>query len=482
MPHAQQVAVAALPHTAVDAKRPGTVVNATHNRPLRRHQALHLEGEVIEEGGVALPFRPLPVAGLAEEAHPFLKEDVEPGSQPQTRTDAQGDLPEGLGRGFGIGHRLVVRAPRLPSRLVAQQIGIQLNGERPAIDQAALHPHPHQVFRPGVAIEEEGVPEVGRGHLTRPTGEGPGVGLPLGDRRQHGRAAEGLRWRQGGGGRHRQVEILGTAIQVEHAVDVLQLTNALKQAVAQAAGLEKLLAALKAHVTGGEQRAAGGIKLNALRLEAPTGDLGGDVARAHVSLKLGVVLLVVARQLQFQGDGLLGARFGEGGQGLPLGRTGGPGCGFSGGGGRGQSGPRRCLRKRRLRRCALPRGGSDEGRELHGERRAHGPEWVALWRALHRGLRRGLLSAGCHLRGGPLLGLRLGQGDRWSQRCVEARDGSRGFAGQGGLLIRPQDSSQQEEKHSCGDLPTLPSGGVRLRWVRRLAMEHHLRPALSKCE
>ena len=352
------------------------MVDASDDGPFRGDQALHFEGEVIEEGGVVLPFRFLPVAGLAQQAHPLLEKHVQPGLQPEARANAQGHFAEGLGRGVGKGHSLVVGPPWLAARMVAQQVGIQLNGEGPRVDEAALHPHPHQPFGPEVALKFERVTEVGGGHLAAPARDGPGIGLPFRDGGQGRCAAQGFWGGQGGGRGQLQIQILGTAVEIQHAVDVVHLADALQQAVAQPAGLKKLLPPLKAHAARGEEGAGGGIELDPVGLEPSPRQVGGDMACADVALELGVVFLLVADQLQLQGDRSGRIGMGHLGQALPLGRAWGLGwrlCPRGGGGNR---------RKGALGRAGgwgeglgrglgggPPRGRSGQRRQLHRDRR-----------------------------------------------------------------------------------------------------------------
>jgi hypothetical protein len=228
---------------------------------------------------------------------------------------------------------------------------------------------------------------------------------------------------KGSGGGHGQVEVLGAAVEVQHAIDIVEFTGALQQAVAQATGLEKLLPPLKPHATHGEQGAAGRIKFNPIRLQAAAGDGCGDVACADVTLQLGVVVLLVAGQLQLQGNRLGGARIDQGRRGLPLGCANGVG-GWGWG----------------LGRC-WSRG------SLHGD---GGHRWCGRRGGLREGGSGVAGGGGSSVRLGCPRGRQLGKGDRWPQNGVGCRSLCRRVGGLARLLVRAQGSPQQDENHSLG--------------------------------
>ena len=181
---------------------------------------------------------------------------------------------------------------------MAKQVGIEFKREGPCVKQASLDAHTHQILRPKLSLKAEGVAEVRGGHLARPAGHRPWIGLPLGDGRQRWRAADGLGGRQRSGGGHLQIEILGAPVEIEHPIDVLHFADALQQAVAQAAGLEQLLPPLKTHTACGKQGTGVGINFDPIRLETPPRELGGDVASADVPLQLCIVFLLIAGEFQ----------------------------------------------------------------------------------------------------------------------------------------------------------------------------------------
>ena len=99
-------------------------------------QRLHLETEVVQEGGVVLAKGLLVVADLAVEAHAFKEGQIEPGLQPGPYTKAPGEFPEGLCPGVAVGHILVERSTLLFRCLVQQGIGVEFQRERSGLHQA----------------------------------------------------------------------------------------------------------------------------------------------------------------------------------------------------------------------------------------------------------------------------------------------------------------------------------------------------------
>ena len=199
-PH--QVGIAAFTHAAVGAVGAGAVMDASHQRPFRRHQGLHLEAQVVEEGGVVLAVGLLVVAHRCVQAHALHKAQAEPGLHPQPQPQATGDFTEGLRRRVGEGHRLVEFAARLGIGVVAHQVGIKFQGQRSGFDQSLVEAHPQQVFRAQAPVEQEGVAEVGIDHLPSPERGRPGMGMPVRDRRQRWRAGHSLGRRRQGDRRH----------------------------------------------------------------------------------------------------------------------------------------------------------------------------------------------------------------------------------------------------------------------------------------
>ena len=96
------------------------MVNAAHHRPLGCDQALHLEGQIVEKGGVVLAERALVITGLAQQADALGKEKAQPGQRPEAHPYPNSGFTKGLGRGLGEGHRLVEFATGLGRCAVAQ--------------------------------------------------------------------------------------------------------------------------------------------------------------------------------------------------------------------------------------------------------------------------------------------------------------------------------------------------------------------------
>ena len=276
------------------------MVDPTHRRKSWGEQGLHLEGQVIEEGGVCIPEGLLVVAGFGEQAHPLHEVDVEPGLQPEAHAQAQGAVAEILGRGVGEGHLLVKAAPGLGLGAVVEQVGVQLKGDKTTIENPPLHAHPGQVLGPGLAVEQEGVAEVGRVHLAAPGSHRPGEGVPVRQRRQGWAAADRFRRRQRRRGELGEIQILLTAVKIEHPIHIVHFAPPLQQAEAQPAGLEVLLTPLKAHAAAGQQLAGGGIEFDPIGHDATPGQERLHVARGHVAAELGVVALAVGAEFKLQ--------------------------------------------------------------------------------------------------------------------------------------------------------------------------------------
>ena len=319
----QQIGIAALTDTAVGAIGPGAVVNAPHHRPLGCDQALHLEGQIVEEGGVVLAEGALVITGFRQQADPLLKEKAQPGQHPEAHPHPDGPLTKGLGRCAGEGHRLVELTPRLGRGVVAQQVAIDLQGEGACIHQPPLQIDTCQIFRPKMALEQKSVAEIGGEHLSRPGGDRPGIGMPLGRCWNGGRTGDRLRWRQGGqrhdglggirglgrcgpgggrqSGRGHQGQVTGTGVQVKHPIDVVHLADALLQAEPQPAGLQILLTPLKTHTAKGIKGAGAGVELDPIGQQPAAADQGPHRAGANKTVQLVVEFLAIGTELDFQG-------------------------------------------------------------------------------------------------------------------------------------------------------------------------------------
>ena len=87
-------------------------------------------------------------------------------------------------RGAGIGDALVEGATLLLVGLVAKEIGFQLEGHGPCAPDALLHADAQQVFGTQATFSDKGVTEIRVDHLSTPDGDSPGMGVPVGNRRQ----------------------------------------------------------------------------------------------------------------------------------------------------------------------------------------------------------------------------------------------------------------------------------------------------------
>ena len=183
------------------------MVNAAHHRPLGCDQALHLEGQIVEKGGVVLAVGALVITGLAQQADPFDKVKAQPGQHPEAHPNADGRLAKGLGRRLGEGHRLVELTTGLGRCAVAQQVAVDFQGKGAGINNPPLQIDAGQILGPEIALERKGVAEIGGEHLTGPGGDRPGMGMPLGRRWDGGRTGDRLRRWQGGQGHHGLVGI-----------------------------------------------------------------------------------------------------------------------------------------------------------------------------------------------------------------------------------------------------------------------------------
>ncbi len=276
------------------------MVDPADGGPAGTDQGLHLEGQVVEEGGELLPEGLLVVAGLAQETHPLDEVEAEPGLQPQPQSDAEGALGERLGRRVGEGNGLVLTAAGLAGGPVAQEVAVDLDRQGASLQQPALQTDAGQVLGPEIAAAQEGVAEGSREHLPPPAGHRPGVGMPVRRRRHLRRTAQRLRRRQRRG-RHRVgVEILAAAVEVEHAVDVLHLAASLEQAVAETAGLEVLLTPLETDAAIGVETAGDRVVFEAIGLETATRHAHLDVPGGDEAALLGVVFLTVGGEFDLQ--------------------------------------------------------------------------------------------------------------------------------------------------------------------------------------
>ena len=154
----------------------------------------------------------LVIAQLGIETHPFHPQQAEPGAQPQPHANAGGDLPKALGRHARIGHGFVVLPAPLGAGPVADQVALQFDAQGAAVEQPPLQSQAHQGLGPGFAVEGEGIAEGGAGHLAAPGGDGPGVGLPIGQVGNGRGAGHRLAGPQGLGGRLVDVEVLGAGV------------------------------------------------------------------------------------------------------------------------------------------------------------------------------------------------------------------------------------------------------------------------------
>ena len=183
---------------------------------------------------------------------------------------------------------------------MADQVALQFDAQGAAVEQPPLQSQAHQGLWPGLATEDEGFAEGRVGHLAAPGGGGPGVGLPVGQVGNGRGAGHRLAGPQGLGGRLVDVEVLGAGVQIQNAVDVLDLAHPFQQAVAQPTGLQILLTALEAHATGGVDGARVEVVFDPLRPQLAARQGGGSVAGGHHPAQLGVIALLVGRQANLQ--------------------------------------------------------------------------------------------------------------------------------------------------------------------------------------
>ena len=122
---------------------------------------------------------------------------------------------------------------------MAEQVGFELHGQRSGAEDPLLQANAQHRLRAHGAVEEEGVAEWGIDHLAAPGGDGPGLRMPVRNRRQQGGAGHGrqLRWRCG---RLRNAEDPLHVIQVYDAINVIEFTLVVDQAVAQRGCLKQL--------------------------------------------------------------------------------------------------------------------------------------------------------------------------------------------------------------------------------------------------
>ena len=195
---AHQVGVAAFTHSAISAVGAGAVVQTPHQRPLRLHQCLHFEGQVVEEVLVAASEGLFVQAVVGQHADALNDAEAEPRLEPCPQRQATGELPEGLWWQGGIGIGVVVRPAPLPVGGVQQCVGIEFQGQGAGVDQPLADVETPEVFGPHAAFEIKGIAKVGVDCLAvAPGGDGCWVGMPVRhrwDQRRAGHAAG--RWHQ----------------------------------------------------------------------------------------------------------------------------------------------------------------------------------------------------------------------------------------------------------------------------------------------
>ncbi len=287
-------------------------MQAAHHRPAGGDQGFHLKRQVIEKLAEALAEGALVVAHIGVEADPFHQKQTQPGLHPDAQTDAEGAFAEALAGDVGIGNALVVRAALLCGRCMAQQVEVEFKRKRTTVDQALVEADPGEVLRTPPAVEEEAVTEVGVDHLTAPGGHRPVVRMPVGDRRQDRRAGQrSCRCQR----HHRclfKVKVGLAAIEVEDAVDIVGLTAAFEQAVAQLAGLHVLQAPLQPYAACDEHRAAAGFVFESIGQQAASGQHGLHVAFGDHPAGGVVVVELVGAQFELQWNvGSLGQTAGD---------------------------------------------------------------------------------------------------------------------------------------------------------------------------
>ena len=129
------------------------MVNAPDHRPLGCDQALHLEGQIVEKGGVVLAEGALVITGLAQQADPFDKVKAQPGQHPEAQPNPDRCLAKALGRRAGEGHRLVELATGLGRCPVAHQVAVDFQGKGSGIDNPPLQIDAGQIFGSEIALE-----------------------------------------------------------------------------------------------------------------------------------------------------------------------------------------------------------------------------------------------------------------------------------------------------------------------------------------
>ena len=180
-------------------------------------------------------------------------------------------------------------------------IEIQLQGDGPRSPQAALHPPAQQDLLAKLAVEQEGVTEIGIEERSPPEGGGPGMGVPVRNRRQRCWTGNRLGRRQGNRRRRLGVEVHLTGGEVQHAIDVLHLAGGLDQAEPQTTGLKKLAAALKADTAAGIDRAVRAVVLDPLGHQPTARHQGFDSPSGDIALDQLVESLPIGGDLQGSG-------------------------------------------------------------------------------------------------------------------------------------------------------------------------------------
>ena len=189
----QQIGVTAFGNAVVGAESTGSVVNAPDDGHVGGDRRLQLDAQIVEQLAVVLPERFFVEADLGVVADAFQHTEAQPGLKPQPGANSHDALPERLGGKIGVGSALVVFTATLLLGDVAEQIRFQLHSQRSGAPDASLKADAQHGLRSHVTFEQKGVAEGGIDHLTAPGGDRPGLGMPVGHRRQQGGAGQ-FRW------------------------------------------------------------------------------------------------------------------------------------------------------------------------------------------------------------------------------------------------------------------------------------------------
>ena len=174
------------------------MVDAAHQGDIGGNGRLHLEAQVIQQFAVVIAECFFVQADVCVVTDAFKEAEAQPGLHPQPGADTYNSLREALGLKIGIGSALVVFPTALLLGDVAEQIRLQFERQGTGAPDPSLQTDAQYGFRSHVPVKQEGVAESGVNHLTAPSGDRPGMGMPVGNRRQQRWACQRLGCRRGG--------------------------------------------------------------------------------------------------------------------------------------------------------------------------------------------------------------------------------------------------------------------------------------------